>query len=193
MVVAPLLKISCPQLEGSVSRLGSVPLICACPCAVPRSWITAASGAKSIYHVFAGLRLWPALGPSPGTAAACGARAPLGGGLSLQYRLEARGLQQLRQAGSVLVVPGLSRSEACGVSQHQGSEPCFLRWQGDSHPLSTREALLQLCNALEAGNRESSSNLDFLFQDCLTVCRSLIFHMHFRVSLSLSAESNLGF
>ena len=76
-------------------------------------------------------------------------RAPLGGGLSLQHRLEARGLQRLQQAGSGLAVPGLSRCEACGVSQHQGSEPCFLHWQGDSHPLSTREVLLQLCNALE--------------------------------------------
>ena len=47
----------------------------------------------------------------------------------------------LRSAGSraqasVVVVPGLSCSEACGIFLDQGSNPCPLHWQADSLPLS---------------------------------------------------------
>ena len=38
--------------------------------------------------------------------------------------------------GSVVVVDRLSCSTACGVIPDQGSNPCLLRWQADSLPLS---------------------------------------------------------
>ena len=40
-----------------------------------------------------------------------------------------------RRAGSVVVVHGLSCSEACGIFPDQGSNPCPLHWQVDSQPL----------------------------------------------------------
>lgn len=192
MVVAPLLKISCPQLEGSVSRLGSVPLICACPCAVPCSWITAASGCMIYLPCFRWLAASAGTWPVSRRSSWLCARAP-SCGLSLQYRLEARGLQQLQQAGSVLWCPGLVvLRHVRGLQQTRASEPASCVGRGILIHCPPEKPC---CNSVmaEAGNPESSSNLDFLFQDCLTVCRSLIFHMHFRVSLSLSAESNLGF
>ena len=37
---------------------------------------------------------------------------------------------------SIVVVPGLSCSVACGIFPDQGVNPCFLHWQPDSLPLS---------------------------------------------------------
>ena len=42
------------------------------------------------------------------------------------------------------MVHGLSCSAACGVFPDQGSNPCPLRWQADSYPLTTR-GVLALC------------------------------------------------
>ena len=62
----------------------------------------------------------------------------------VQHRLQARGLQQLwhagsvvvdlglQSAGSVVVAHGLSCSAACGIFPDQGSNPCLLCWQVDS-------------------------------------------------------------
>ena len=62
-------------------------------------------------------------------------------------RLQARGLQQLRHmgsvvvahglqsTGSVVVAHGLSCSAACGIFLDQGSNPCPLPWQADSQSL----------------------------------------------------------
>jgi len=38
--------------------------------------------------------------------------------------------------GSVVVAHGLSCSAACRIFPDQGSNPCYLRWQVDSLPLS---------------------------------------------------------
>ena len=40
-----------------------------------------------------------------------------------------------RRAGSVIVAHGPSCSAACGIFPDQGSNPCPLHWQADSHPL----------------------------------------------------------
>ena len=48
----------------------------------------------------------------------------------------ARGLS----TGSVLAVHRLSCSEACGVFQDQGRNPCFLHGQVDSQPLDHQES-----------------------------------------------------
>ena len=50
-------------------------------------------------------------------------------GFSLQ------GLLSSQNAGSVVVTPRLSCSEACGVFPGQGSNPCPLRWQAGALPL----------------------------------------------------------
>ena len=52
--------------------------------------------------------------------------------LVAEHRLQARGLQQLCHAGSVVVVHRLSCAEACGIFPDQGSNPCPLHWQADS-------------------------------------------------------------
>ena len=53
----------------------------------------------------------------------------------VQRRLYALMIQQLQHAVSVAAAPGLSCSEACGIIPGQGSNPCPLHWQVDSHPL----------------------------------------------------------
>ena len=40
-----------------------------------------------------------------------------------------------RRAGSVVVAHGPSCSATCGIFPDQGSNPCPLHWQADSHPL----------------------------------------------------------
>ena len=64
-----------------------------------------------------------------------------------EHGLQACGLQQLwhvgsvvlprglQSTGSVVVVPGLSCSTACGILPDQGSNPCSLHRQADSQPL----------------------------------------------------------
>ena len=64
--------------------------------------------------------------------------------LVAEHRLQARGLQQLQHAGSVVMAPGLqsiglvvvvhglSCSVACGIFPDQGSNSCPLHWQADS-------------------------------------------------------------
>ena len=64
--------------------------------------------------------------------------------LVAEYRLQARGLQQLQHTGSVVVTRrlqstgslvvahGLNCSAACGIFPDQGSNPCPLHWQADS-------------------------------------------------------------
>ena len=47
---------------------------------------------------------------------------------------------RLQITGSILVVHGLSWSEACGIFLDQGSNPCLLLWQVDSLALHTRKA-----------------------------------------------------
>ena len=42
----------------------------------------------------------------------------------------------------VAVAHGISRSEACGISLDQGSNPCPLHWQADSHPLGHQGSLV---------------------------------------------------
>ena len=63
----------------------------------------------------------------------------------------ARGLQQLRHTGSIVVLHGLSCSLVCGVFPNQGSNPCLLHCQADSLPLSHRESprLSQFCFFLD--------------------------------------------
>ena len=55
-------------------------------------------------------------------------------GLSLSRPLLLRSTGS-RRAGSVIVAHGLSRSTARGIFPDQGSNPCPLHWQADSHPL----------------------------------------------------------
>ena len=55
-------------------------------------------------------------------------------GLSLSRPLLLRSTGS-RQAGSIAVAHGLSRSAACGIFPDQGSNPCPLHWQADSQPL----------------------------------------------------------
>ena len=40
-----------------------------------------------------------------------------------------------KRLGSVVETHGLSCSSACGIFRNQGSNPCPLHWQVDSHPL----------------------------------------------------------
>ena len=42
------------------------------------------------------------------------------------------GTWALGAQGSIIVVHGLSCSEACGIFMDQGSNPCALHWQVDS-------------------------------------------------------------
>ena len=49
---------------------------------------------------------------------------------------------RLASAGSVVVACGLSCSETCRIFQDQGSNPCPLRWQADSHPLDHQGSLV---------------------------------------------------
>ena len=53
----------------------------------------------------------------------------------VEHGLQARGLQQMWCAGSVVWAHGLSCSAACGIFPDQGSNPCPLHWQADSQPL----------------------------------------------------------
>ena len=64
----------------------------------------------------------------------CTARASLVAVASLvaEHGLQARGLQQLWHAGSVVVAHGLCCSTACGIFPDQGSNLCPLHWQADS-------------------------------------------------------------
>ena len=55
-------------------------------------------------------------------------------GLSLSRPLLLRSTGS-RRAGSVVVAHGPSCSAACGIFPDQGSNPCPLHWQADSHPL----------------------------------------------------------
>ena len=55
-------------------------------------------------------------------------------GLSLSRPLLLRSTGS-RRAGSAIVAHGLSCSAACGIFPGQGSNPCPLHWQADSHPL----------------------------------------------------------
>ena len=64
--------------------------------------------------------------------------------LVVEHGLQARGLQKLwcadsvvvargpQSTGSVVVAHGLSCSAACGIFPDQGSNPCPLHWQVDS-------------------------------------------------------------
>ena len=49
---------------------------------------------------------------------------------------------RLASAGSVVVACGLSCFETCRISQDQGSNPCPLHWQADSHPLDHQGSLV---------------------------------------------------
>ena len=68
----------------------------------------------------------------------CGKRGPLSSsrcaGLSLPRPLLLRSTGS-RRAGSAVVAHGPSCSVACGIFPDQGSNPCALHWQADSHPL----------------------------------------------------------
>ena len=55
-------------------------------------------------------------------------------GLSLSRPLLLRSTGS-RRAGSVIVAHGPSCSAACGIFPDQGSNPCPLHWQADSHGL----------------------------------------------------------
>ena len=55
-------------------------------------------------------------------------------GLSLSWPLLLQSTGS-RRAGSVIVARGPSRSAAFGILPDQGSNPCALHWQADSHPL----------------------------------------------------------
>ena len=55
-------------------------------------------------------------------------------GLSLSQPLLLQSTSS-RCAGSVVVAHGPSCSVACGIFPDQGSNPCPLHWQADSHPL----------------------------------------------------------
>ena len=52
--------------------------------------------------------------------------------LAAEHELQARRLQQLWHAGSVVVAHGLSCSAACGIFLDQGLNLCPLHWQVDS-------------------------------------------------------------
>ena len=49
--------------------------------------------------------------------------------------------QTLGTWASVFVAHRLSRSSACGIFPDQGSNPCLLHWQADSHPVSHQGSL----------------------------------------------------
>ena len=48
---------------------------------------------------------------------------------------------------SIVVVPGLSGSRACGTFPYQGLNPCPLHWQVNSHPLYHQGNPLEVCFA----------------------------------------------
>ena len=58
--------------------------------------------------------------------------------LLLLWSVGSRGqeLQPLRHVDSVAVAHRLSCFAACGIFPDQGSNPCPLQWQADSHPLN---------------------------------------------------------
>ena len=61
-----------------------------------------------------------------------------------RYSLVVKGeLQSMSSkcAGSVVVVHGLSCSEACGIFPDQGLNLCLLHWQGGPLPLSQQGSL----------------------------------------------------
>ena len=59
-------------------------------------------------------------------------------GFSLQWLLL---LRSSRHLGSIVMVPRLSCSTACGILLDQRSNLCLLLWRVDSLPLSHQEAL----------------------------------------------------
>ena len=70
--------------------------------------------------------------------------------LVAEHGLQARGLQQLQHAGSVVVAHRLSCSTVCGIFPDQGSNPCPLHWQADSQPLRHQGSPIdQLLSVLE--------------------------------------------
>ena len=55
--------------------------------------------------------------------------------LQSTHRLQACRLHELRESSSVVVVPGLSSTEACGILPDQGPTSTPPHWQADSQPL----------------------------------------------------------
>ena len=66
-------------------------------------------------------------------------------GLSLSRPLLLRSTGS-RRAGSVFVAHGPSCSAACGIFPDQGSNPCPLHWQADSHPLCHQGSPIRILN-----------------------------------------------
>ena len=54
----------------------------------------------------------------------------------------------LYSTDSVVVAPGLSCSEACGIFPDQGWNPCLLQWEVDSLPLSHQWSLTACSSCL---------------------------------------------
>ena len=55
--------------------------------------------------------------------------------LVAEHQLYVCGLRELQHVGSVVAVPGLNWSTACGIFPDQRSNPCSLHWQADLYPL----------------------------------------------------------
>ena len=62
----------------------------------------------------------------------------------------------LGPTGSVVVVHGLSCSEARGIFPNQGSNPCPLYWEADSYPLHHQGILSSLASVLKQVSESSS-------------------------------------
>ena len=73
-----------------------------------------------------------------------------------------------RRVGSVVVAHGPSCYAACGIFPDQGSNPCPLHWQVDSHPLCHQGSPLHIFN-----ERASNSSLHVLLEpprNTLAIC-----------------------
>ena len=55
-----------------------------------------------------------------------------------------------QSTGSIVVVHGLSYSEACGIFSDQGLNPCLLHWHADYLPLSYLASLGFIVNAIKS-------------------------------------------
>ena len=62
--------------------------------------------------------------------------------LVVEHRLQGLRAQSFWLPGSVVMVLGLSCSEACGIILDQGWNPCPLHWRADSLPLSHQGSLV---------------------------------------------------
>ena len=90
----------------------------------------------------------------------------------------------LFSAGSVVVVPGLSCSGACGTFPDQGSNLCPLRWRVDSYPLGHQGNL----SIWVLNNHHNQLWRKDLGRHWVLVLRAITFRLHY----SQSSKGNMA-